>query len=290
MTSEGGAMNIDNVQEYLHQREGQFRDIVPGTEKSLLWAEKNPVQTDYALVYIHGFSASRQETNPLCAILAESLGANVFFTRLAGHGRTSEALGEVELQNWVDDYREAIEVGLCIGKKLLVIGVSTGGTLATWGAACFDHPRVAAYMCLSPNYRPKNPFAALALWPWARIWLPLIMPEVSFEPRNEDHRRYWTERYPVEGVFPMMELLKLVRKSPVERITKPFQILYSPQDQVVDSRMTEKIFTRIGSDARSLVPRFKSDDFENHLLAGDILSPSTTDEVAGIMLEFIKAL
>ncbi|MDD4273595.1 MAG: hypothetical protein PHG14_07705 [Desulfobacter postgatei] len=38
-------------------------------------------------VYIHGFSATRKETAPLSDLVAKTLNANLFYTRLSGHGR-----------------------------------------------------------------------------------------------------------------------------------------------------------------------------------------------------------
>ena len=58
-------------------------------------------QTELALVYLHGFSASRQETAPLSEDLARQLGANLFVTRLSGHGRSPQAMGEPSVRDWL---------------------------------------------------------------------------------------------------------------------------------------------------------------------------------------------
>ena len=82
-----------DIESYLaesEQRAGAGAPLIPGTEKRIRWsAGREP--TDYAIVYLHGFSATRQELAPMLDRLADALGANLFETRLAGHGRGSDA-------------------------------------------------------------------------------------------------------------------------------------------------------------------------------------------------------
>ena len=82
----------DDVDAYLSTAEARFDDIVPGTHKRVSWfgipGEKTPV----AIVYIHGFSASSEELRPVPDLVAKALGANLYFTRLTGHGRGSAAM------------------------------------------------------------------------------------------------------------------------------------------------------------------------------------------------------
>ena len=77
---------------YLAMREGIFDDITPGVEKSIRWAGEAGAVTDIVLVYLHGFSATAQEIRPVPERLADEIGANLIFTRLAGHGRSGEAM------------------------------------------------------------------------------------------------------------------------------------------------------------------------------------------------------
>jgi hypothetical protein len=53
-----------DLDSYLAQTEGLYPDIKVGAEKTILWADPQHQQTDLAIVYLHGFSASRQETAP----------------------------------------------------------------------------------------------------------------------------------------------------------------------------------------------------------------------------------
>ena len=58
---------------------------------------------------------------------------------------------------------------------MLVIGTSTGGTLAAWAmtdpAMAED---VAGVVLVSPNFAVADPMARLLEWPFARQWVPLV--------------------------------------------------------------------------------------------------------------------
>jgi hypothetical protein len=76
-----------DLERYLADSEARYPDITPGAEKTIVWAHPNQRQTDLAIIYLHGYSATRQETAPLSDQLARQLEANLFYTRLSGHGR-----------------------------------------------------------------------------------------------------------------------------------------------------------------------------------------------------------
>ena len=78
------------------------------------------------------FSATRQETAPLSELVSQALGANLFYTRLTGHGRTGSALACARVNDWLNDVVEAYEIGRRLGKKVIMIGCSTGGTSLAW--------------------------------------------------------------------------------------------------------------------------------------------------------------
>ncbi|MBT6096855.1 MAG: hypothetical protein HOH05_00610 [Marinovum sp.] len=77
--------DLDN---YLKTAESKLPDIVPGTEKRIIWHGKPHQKTPVSIVYLHGFSASSEEIRPVPDQVAQSLGANLYFARLTGHGRS----------------------------------------------------------------------------------------------------------------------------------------------------------------------------------------------------------
>jgi esterase/lipase len=281
----------DDLDQYLAQSEAQFTDIVPGTEKTIIWANAAKTKTPLAIVYLHGYSATRQETAPLSDELAAQLGANLYYARLAGHGRTGAAMTEATVNDWFNDTMEALEIGKRLGDKVIVIGTSTGGTLATWLAEQPNTEAVLAYVLISPNFGPRDPNSEILTLPWAPQFTPLLLgPEYSWTPANALQDKYWTHKYPSTALVTMMGLVKYVRESNFASITKPMLVIYSPNDQVVNPQEIERRYAQIGSETKNLVPIAESGNPENHVLAGDIRAPNNTQNVEKLILDFVTPL
>ena len=280
-----------DLDQYLAQSEAQYSDIVPGTEKTILWANAEKTRTPLSIIYLHGYSATRQETAPLGDELASQLGANLFYTRLAGHGRSGTAMAEPTVNDWLNDSMEALAIGKRLGEKVIVIGTSTGGTLATWLAEQPNTDEVLAYILISPNFAPKDSNSEILTLPWAKQFVPYVVgSEYSWTPTNPGHARYWTHSYPSPALVTMMGLVKFVRESDLESIEKPVLVIYSPNDQVVNAQETERRVAQIGSEIKEIDPIDQSGNPENHVLAGDILAPENTHVVEKLILDFIARL
>ena len=284
------------LEEYLAASERGAADIVPGAEKALLWAHDDRRRTPLAIVYLHGFSATRQEMAPLTEQLAAELGANLFLTRLSGHGQNPSAMGRVSATDWLRDTLEAYEIGLAIGERVIVVGASTGGTLALWLAERVPRESLAALLLISPNLGPRDSRAMWLAGPWGRQLAELMLgEEYRWTPSNDLHARYWNWRYPTRALVPMMALVRTVRDSDLEGINVPTLMLYSPADRVVDPAQIETAFARVGERAaplayKRLLTIEDSQDPSSHVLAGDILAPRDTARVRQHLLEFLAAM
>lgn len=284
---------VTELDAWLTAREGVFDDLVPGTAKRIVWAGEPGEARDLAIVYLHGFSASNREVSPLFETVAAEAGANLYLPRLAGHGRGGDALGMASSEDWLEDLAEAVAVGMRLGRRVVLAGTSTGGSLATLAAADpVLGPELAGLVLISPNFRQRNPGAQALTLPFARQLLPLFYgPERSFKPHNEAHGRYWTTRYPVEALFPMAAVAEAALRAEHGQILRPVLLFYSDRDQVVDPAASRGVALSWGGPVRleQRVPG-TGDDPDAHVLAGDILSPGQTGEVAGIILEWLAAL
>ena len=280
-----------DLDRYLSDSEAQFSDIVPETEKTIIWAGERGAKTPLAIVSLHGFSATRQESAPLADDLAAQWGANLYYTRFTGHGRTGDAMAEATVNDWINDSEEALAIGQRLGERVIVIGVSTGATAATWLAAQHNDDNVLAYVLISPNYAPKDSASEILTWPWGgRIAELLIGPERTWEPANDAQARYWMTRYPTAALLPMMGFVKLVRSQELEAIQRPILVIYSPNDQVINPDRVEEAYERFGSPIKKLVAIDDPQDPSNHVLAGRILSPDDTPKIEQIILDFVASL
>ena len=286
------APNVD-LDAYLAVREGRFSDIVPGTEKQIIWAGAPNIQTDLSIVYIHGFSASAMELRPVPDRVAAALGANLYFTRLRGHGRGPMAMQHGSVESWMADLGEARDIGLRLGRRTIVMATSTGGTLAAAAArdgAAMRH--VAGIVFVAPNFGLTNRAAGLLTWPFARDWAPLVVGAMrDSKPRNALHAKFWTTRYPTTALLPMAALVAAVDRVDFTGVKTPALFYFSPDDAVVDAMQTTKILKRWGGPVRVVQPRLTAeDDPLAHLIAGDIVSPGQTDFAVRQMLYWIRQL
>lgn len=85
---------------YLARTEADVPDIRPDHAKEIVWLEgATRAPTEYAIVYVHGFSASKHELRPVPDRVARAIGANLYFTRLAGHGRNGAAMADATVND-----------------------------------------------------------------------------------------------------------------------------------------------------------------------------------------------
>lgn len=269
----------DDLDGWLAAREAEVPDLRPGAEKRIVWAGAAGDRTPLSIVYVHGFSAAAEEIRPVPDLVAERLGANLHFTRLAGHGRDGAAMAEATAGDWVEDLAEAVEIGRRIGERVILMGTSTGGTLVTLAAHDPDLGEdVAGIVLLSPNFRVSQAGSQLLTAPWARAWLPsLLGHERGFTPQTEAQAAHWTIRYPTVAVLPMAALVDHVRALDHGRAEIPALFLYSEHDTVVAPAATGRVASLWGGPAR--VETFvmgPQDDPGSHVIAGDIMSPGQT--------------
>jgi alpha-beta hydrolase superfamily lysophospholipase len=285
---------------WLAGREAVFTDIVPGTEKRILWAGETGVKTPLAVVYVHGFSASSEETRPVPDKVAAALGANLYFTRLAGHGRGSAPMGTMTAADWMVDFAEALAIGARIGDRVVIMATSTGAPITLAGlarpelrAAIPAADKVAGIVMISPNFKLASAVnSAILDLPGAPVFVPsLIGAEREWTPRNAAHGIYWTTRYPTAALFPMAHVMRAARDANPGAVTVPLLLLTSPDDVVVSPAAAEAVAADWGGPvARESWPWREGMDEEAHVIAGDIRSPGMTQAAADRIIAWAGGL
>jgi alpha-beta hydrolase superfamily lysophospholipase len=283
----------DDLDSWLAAEEARFPDITPGTAKRIHWAGAKGAKTPLSIVYLHGFSATLQEIRPVPDEVAKALGANLFFTRLAGHGRGSAAMAEPLAGDWIEDTAEALAIGRRLGDQVLVIATSTGATLAAIAATDPQlNGDLAGIVMVSPNFGLRLKGAFLLDLPYARTWAPWIAGDtLGFAPENPDHAKYWTTQYPSSAAFPMAALLRAARGQNYGQAKMPLLVVYAPDDHVIDPAAIWPVTDAWGGSVRIEERHMQAgDDPWSHVIAGDILSPGQTEEVVALILDWAAGL
>jgi esterase/lipase len=276
----------DDLDLYLKTSESMYTDITPNTEKIIIWAGNKGEKTPVSLVYLHGYTATRQEVSPVMERVAKALGANIFFTRFTGHGRGADAMAECSLDAWINDVHEAWEIGKRIGGKVIVVGTSTGASLSLW-LASQKPEELECLILISANIKPADQSTALLALPWGNLIVKLAIGDYfAYKPANALNKLYWTTRYKSEALLTMMSVVELGKTLDLAAIKVPSLWIYTEKDKVVSIPDLLAAYERIGSAQKKIV---NVKDAKSHVLAGDVISPEKTDFAVDTIITYLEA-
>jgi len=149
---------------------------------------------------------------------------------------------------------------------------------------------VDTLVLISPNFAPADPKAGWITRPGGPLLLRVAVGETrSWQPHNEQQAKYWSTRYPSAIVIEVMRLVDLAHDMLPLDIGASVLTLLSPDDQVVSPQATLKAMERINSPAMRVAEITGVGDPSQHVLAGDILSPDSTDDVLRQIVDFVRA-
>src|SRR6056297_2094465 len=198
------------VEAYIHEGEQEL-PVRPDNASRILWANDSLRQrTGFSLLYLHGFSASWYEGYPTHTTFAGHFGMNAYMPRLAAHGiETENPLIDMTPGRLWESAKEALMVARQLGRRIIIMGTSTGGTLALKLAAEFPE-YVDGLILFSPNIRINNGSAFLLSKPWG-LELARSAYGGKYRVTSEDTAsadcRYWYCRYRLEALVYLQQLL-----------------------------------------------------------------------------------
>jgi esterase/lipase len=198
----------DELEKYVAHQESRHK-IKPGNEARIIWNDSSKKKTEYSLVYLHGFSASQEEGNPVHRNFARKFGCNLYLARMADHGiDTVDQLLNFTPDRWWASSKEALAIGKAIGEKVIIMSTSTGGTMALILAA--EYPKdVFALINMSPNIAINDSKAWLANNPWGlQIARAVFGGKSRIFPKDSLVHLYWNDSYRLESVAQLQELLE----------------------------------------------------------------------------------
>jgi esterase/lipase len=261
----------------------------PNNEARVVWANNSIKQkTGYALVYLHGFSASQEEGNPVHRNIARQFGCNLYLARLAEHGiDTTEQLLNLTPDNYWESAKQALAIGKQLGNKVILMGTSNGASQALQLAATYPND-VAALILYSPNIRVKDDNARILNDHWG-LQIARLIKGSNYNTSEDDrpiYKQYWNKPYRLEGVVTMEEMLETtMTKATFSKVTQPLLLLYyykdeQHQDNVVSVAAMKEMFTQLGTVAANK-REMALPNTGNHVIA----SPIKSNDVAGVERE-----
>lgn len=200
--------NADALEKYIESNEKKHH-VKPGNEARIIWNDSSKHKTEYAVIYLHGFSASQMEGDPIHRRFAKEFGCNLYLARLADHGiDTTEQLLLYTADRVWQTAKEALAIGKMLGNKVILISTSSGSTLALMLASKYATD-VYALINMSPNIAINNPAAFVINNPWG-LQIARIVKKGKYNITNstEENSKYWNTKYRLEAAVQLEQLLE----------------------------------------------------------------------------------
>ena len=260
--------------------------IKPDNESRIIWANDSlKKRTSYCLLYLHGFSASWYEGNPVHIDFAHRYGMNLYIPLLASHGiDTTEALIDMTPDRLYESAKEALVVAQSLGEKVILMSTSTGGTLSLKLAAEFPE-LMEGQILLSPNVAINNPAAFLLSKPWG-LQIARSVYKGNYRITNTDFAsedcRYWNCKYRLEAVVYLQQLVEsIMKKETFSKVNKPVFLGYyykdeENQDKVVKVDVMLKMFDELGT-PENMKQKIAFPEAGDHPIGSKLFSKSWQD-------------
>ncbi|MGE0772448.1 MAG: alpha/beta hydrolase [Cyclobacteriaceae bacterium] len=224
--------NAAELTAFIEQKESAHK-LKPDNEARIIWFDSTRSKTGYSVVYLHGFSASQEEGDPVHTDFAKKFGCNLFLARLADHGiDTTEQLLYFTGDRFWESAKEALAIGNALGDKTILISTSTGGTVALALAAAFPE-KVHALINMSPNIEINNPSAFLLNNAWGlHIARLVIGGDYQVIDYPEERLPYWNEKYRLEALTELQEILESkMNMETFQKVKQPTLNIYYYKDE-----------------------------------------------------------
>jgi pimeloyl-ACP methyl ester carboxylesterase len=159
--------SLTELENQINSEEMAVKGIRPDNQARIVWADTaRKEKTKIAFLYLHGFSASQAEGDPVHKDLAKNYNANLYLARLAEHGidNGDSTMINLTADNHYASAEKALAIAEKLGDEVIVIGTSAGGTLTLFLAS--RHPEIKAIILYSPGVALYDKTALILNKPW----------------------------------------------------------------------------------------------------------------------------
>ena len=256
---------------YLKNSEISLGDVPEEAEKKIIWSNKEKNKTEIAIAFLPGFSTTNFQQKEFFDKLSKELDANIFLSRLSGHGREYPGSKQMSAENYLKDTSEAIEIAKRIGKRVILIGYSLGGALTT--AASFDEKLskdLHGVVLFAPAY--VGTIRNISLWLYAMSFLDKINHDCNDyinDQKKYDCTKYSTKVFETSDGVQGGHIMSAVAEKDFSANKVPALSFFDYDDDVLNSYETKKRMDKWGNKkSKTIIIESGEKDITQHFIVG----------------------
>lgn len=250
--------SLTALEKQINDSEKAVRGLKPDNQARIVWADTTKKEkTKIAFLYLHGFPASQGEGAPVHTDLAKMYNANLYLSRLAGHGieRGDSTMIDLTADKWEASAEKALQIAEHLGDEVIVIGTSGGGALSLFLAS--RHPEIKSIILYSPCAKVYDKRSFILNKPWGIQIARIIKGSTCVRDSSISklHSNYWDLTYRLEGVAALVNLTSNIMKPEIlAKVKCPVFMGYyykneKEQDNTASVPAMLKMFDELGTPA-----------------------------------------
>jgi esterase/lipase len=272
--------SLTELEKEINFSEKTVRGLKPDNEARIVWADSSKKEkTKIAFLYLHGFTASQAEGDPVHRDLAKKYNGNLYLARLEEHGieRGDSTMIGLTADNYEASAEKAYQIAKKLGDEVVIIATSGGGVMTLFLVS--RHPEIKAIVLYSPCIKLYDGTAALLNKPWGLQIGRLATggPIKTFESEGAVHANYWTLRFRIEALVALVDLYSHTMTPEVfSKVKCPVFLAYYyknelEQDNTASVPAMLKMFDELGTPA-GLKLKMAFPDAAAHVLSSSLRS------------------
>ncbi|MEL7833466.1 alpha/beta hydrolase [Fodinibius sp. Rm-B-1B1-1] len=290
--------DLAKLDNFIANQESQY-NLKKGTNAQIIWQNSTRRVTDKAIVYLHGFRASHPEGHPVHKTIAREFGYNLFLSRTKEHGINSDyPLLHLTEKKMLESAKFALEVGRRLGNKVILMGTSTGASLALYLASKAKYQQhISSLVLYSPLIDFHGISSGLLTNRWSRKLLSIVPGKkylIKSKKSTYAEDKIWNKEYALAGALQLGAFVQHhMTPSLFRKVTHPVFVGYyykniDEQDTVISVNAIKKMVDFLGTRTNKLtISNFP--DAKNHVICSSLLSKSV-DSVIDNTRKFLKRI
>ncbi|MEA3055150.1 MAG: carboxylesterase [Actinomycetota bacterium] len=195
------------------------------------------------VLFLHGFTGSPRTMLPV-SMAVDLAGFDVSVPCLPGHGTVVEDMLDTTWADWSATAEAAYDVLAAAHDRVVVVGLSMGGTLAAWLAS--RHPEIDGAVFVNPMVLPVDPLVqdmVREMIAVGEVYAPRTGTGASDIADPDADERAYAET-PLRPVLTLFEAVDRLQPD-LPKITCQVLLMTSTQDHVVDPAASDLLAERV---------------------------------------------